>query len=98
MVTGQLAFGDLPARDHTGRNFDVPRCIAPTVFTSDLLLATVRDDVLLTENNLAAIINVAYAIALCRSLIGKRKQVKIPSVNYETIKYNKYFLEFTRST
>ena len=97
MVTGQLTFGDLPPRD-TGRNFDVPRCIASTVFTSDLLVATARDDVLLTENNLSAVINVAYAIALCRSLIGKRRQVSVLSVNYETIKYYKYFLEYTRST
>ena len=87
MVSGQLTFGNLPAKDHTEQNLDVPRCIAPTVFTSDLLVATVRDDVLLEENNLAVIINVAYAIALCRSLIGKRRQVSILSVNYKTVEY-----------
>ena len=86
MVSGQLTFSDLPVSYHTDRNLDVPQCIAPTVFTSDLLVATVRDDVLLEEKNLTAIINVAYAIALCSSLIGKRRQASILLLNYKRVK------------
>ena len=79
MVTGQLTFQTLPTGHHTDRNLDVPSCIASTMFASDLLTARIREDMQLNEYELSIVIEVAFAIALCRSIIGKRKQVSIRS-------------------
>ncbi len=93
LTTGHLTFSQLEAKDvmtsqMSSQSQDkdslmseltVPGCVAPTVFTSDLLVAmgteqaadwSADDDV--TANR---IVDVAYAVGLCRCLVGNRKEV-----------------------
>ena len=63
MVSGQLTFETSPKLTQVAQNTDLPASIAPTVFTSDLIVAAVKDDMEMEEKDFAMIIDVAH----CRS-------------------------------
>ena len=75
MVNGQLTLESSQKLDEVNGSTNLPKSVAPTVFTSNLLEAAVKNDNEMALEDFPMIADVAYAVAMCESVIGKQKRV-----------------------
>ena len=75
MVNGQLTLESSQKLDEVDGSTNLTNTVAPTVFTSNLLVAAVNDDNEMAQGDFPMIADVAYAVAMCESVTGKQKRV-----------------------
>lgn len=86
LVEGRISFGSEPVNDaRMTPVVTIPKCVAPILFTSQILRAvwqSPRDqevdesgDVKSSTLDLKLMLDVAYGIAFCRTVLGTRRKV-----------------------